>query len=251
MKTRLFLAGATGVIGRRLVPMLMAAGFEVHGSTRSVDKAAALRQQGARAWIVDVFDAQALRDVLLQVRPAIVVHQLTDLPPGLDPARMADAVARNARVRREGTSNLVAAAAAAGCEAIVAQSIAWAYAPSGERPYTETQPLDLSAEGSRAITVAGVAALEAAVLAAPGMRGAVLRYGHLYGPGTGFDAPTGAAPLHVDAAAYAAWLAVQKAGRGVFNLCEPNASVSARKAQDELGWSPDFRLQPGDPEALS
>lgn len=240
-KTKLFLAGATGVIGQRLVPLLVDAGYEVHGSTRSAHKAAALQAQGARPWVVDVFDAAALASALAQVGPAIVVHQLTDLPRHLDPAKMAQAVVNNARIRREGTANLVAAAVAAGCEHVVAQSIAWAYAP-GETPHTESQPLDLAAEGNRAITVGGVAALEAAVLDTHGIKGAVLRYGQLYGPGTGADAPAGASPLHVDAAAHAALLAVQRGAQGIFNICEPNASVSAQKAQTQLGWSASFRI---------
>lgn len=239
---KVFLAGATGAIGRRLVPLLVGAGCEVHGSSRSPDKAGLLMKLGARPCIVDVFDRAALHEVLQQVRPDVVVHQLTDLPPKLDPAQMADAIGRNARVRREGTANLVAAALAAGCRRMVAQSIAWAYA-EGPLPHRESDPLDLGAQGNRAITVGGVAALESAVLGTPGLVGTVLRYGNLYGPGTGADEPAGAAPLHVDAAAAAALLAVQQNAQGVFNVCEPNATVSAAKVIEQLGWSADFRCE--------
>lgn len=241
MKERVFLAGATGAIGRRLVPLLVGAGYEVHGSTRDAAKAALLRGLGAVPVIVDVYDAPALSNALARSRPAVVMHQLTDLPPGLDPSKMSEAVGKNARVRREGTANLVAAALGAGCERIVAQSIAWVYAP-GERPYDESAPLDLGAEGNRAITVGAVAALEAAVLRTPPLRGTVLRYGNLYGPGTGADMPAGASPVHVDAAAHAALLAVTLGIEGIFNIAEPNETVSVRKAQAELGWSSQFRV---------
>lgn len=216
-------------------------GYDVHGSTRSIDKARALTSAGARGWVVDVFDGESLAGVVAEVRPDVVVHQLTDLPRNLDPARIDEAVANNARIRREGTFNLVVAALAAGCRRMVAQSIAWAYAP-GNTPHTESHPLDLAARGNRAITVGGVAALESAVLSTPGLRGAVLRYGNLYGPGTGNDASCGAAPLHVDAAAHAALLAVEREVEGIFNICEPNATVSARRAETELDWSAGFRL---------
>jgi nucleoside-diphosphate-sugar epimerase len=191
--------------------------------------------------VLDVLDAKALSAALAEMRPRIVVHQLTDLPRSLEPSQMKDAIPRNARVRTEGTAHLVAAAVAAGSEHMVAQSIAWAYAP-GARPYEEQQPLDLSAEGPRRITVLAVAALEEAVLSSPPLRGAVLRYGNLYGPGTSTDAPIGASPVHVDAAAHAALLAVQQRAQGLYNIVEPNVTVSGRKAQVELGWSHAFRV---------
>src|SRR5919109_700723 len=119
-------------------------------------------------------------------RPDIVVDQLTDLPLGLDPARMAEGSRRNARMRREGTRNLVAAMLAAGVHRLVAQSIAWMYAP-GPEPHREDDPLDVHAAGPRADTADGVATLERLTVASPSIDGVVLRYGHLYGPGTGAD----------------------------------------------------------------
>ena len=112
----LFLAGATGAIGRRVAPLLVAAGWRVVGTTRSPEKARMLRELGVEPVVVDVFNAAALHEALAAARPEVVVHQLTDLPPGLDPARMADAAQRNARIRDEGTRNLVAAAVAARSE---------------------------------------------------------------------------------------------------------------------------------------
>ncbi|WP_245262226.1 NAD(P)H-binding protein [Mesorhizobium sp. WSM3626] len=189
MAYRIFLAGASGAIGQRLVPQLLAAGHQVTGTTRSADKAVRLEVLGVEPVVVDVFDAKSLSRAMLAARPDIVVHQLTDLPAGLDPSRMAEAVVRNARIREEGTRNLVAAAAAASVRRMVAQSIAWAYAP-GPEPHAEADPLDGGASGNRGISVGGVIALETAVLEAP-FAGIILRYGQLYGPGTGADTPAG------------------------------------------------------------
>jgi len=238
---RIFVAGASGVIGRRLVPMLIEAGHEVHGGTRNGQGAEVLRALGATPWVADVFDREALHAALRRSQPEVVIHQLTDLPAGLDPARMGEAIARNARIRAEGTANLVAATLAVGCSRMVAQSIAWAYAP-GNGMRRESDPLDLDAAGSRATTVRGVVALETAVLHTAHLDGAVLRYGHLYGPGTGTDEPSDPVRLHVDAAAAAALLAMQSKALGAFNICEANDQVSNARAIQLLGWSETFRL---------
>jgi nucleoside-diphosphate-sugar epimerase len=155
---------------------------------------------------------------------------LTDLPPGLDPALMAAARERNTRIREIGTQNLLAAARAAGARRIVAQSIAFAYAP-GPLPHAEEDPLDPSARG--------VISLETQVLGAP-LDGVVLRYGRLYGPGTGVDAAPKGGPLHVDAAADAARRALL-AGDGIYNIAENDGTVAIDRAVSGLGWSPDFR----------
>ena len=154
---RVFLAGATGVIGRRLVPLLVAAGHEVGGTTRSPERCAPLRESGASPVVCDVFDANALREAVVSFSPDLVLHELTDLPD--DASLIGDGTA-NARIRREGTGNLLAAARAAGAARFVAQSVAWA----------------LEGEGG-----AAKAALERSVLDAGGV---VLRYGRFYGPGT-------------------------------------------------------------------
>ena len=158
--SRIFLAGAAGVIGRRLTPLLLAHGHSVWGTTRSPDNGEFLRKLGARPVVVDVFDAEALATAVLDAKPEIVMHQLTDLAAVQDPAQRSSALARNARIRDEGTRNLVAAARKAGARRLIAQSIAWAYAP-GPRPYREDHPLDLNAEGDRLVSVRGVASLEA------------------------------------------------------------------------------------------
>jgi nucleoside-diphosphate-sugar epimerase len=242
MSECLFLAGATGAIGRRVAPLFVAAGWRVVGTTRSSDKASALRQLGVEPVIVDVFDAAALHAALAAARPTVVVHQLTDLPAGLDPSRMAEATVRNARIREEGTRNLVAAALAVGVRRMLAQSVAFAYA-DGPLPHAESDPLDVDAQGARAVSVGGVVSLERQVMEAP-MQGIVLRYGRLYGPGTGFDAPTGAGPVHVDAAARAAELAIARGTPGIYNIAENDGTLDCAKAKRVLGWSADWRAAP-------
>ncbi len=239
MTQTIFVAGATGAIGTRLLPRLVALGHRVFGLTRSVAKSPALLSLGVTPVVVDVFHAEALSAAMCAAKPDIVIHQLTDLPRGLDPSQMEEGVRRNARIRAEGTANVVAAAQAAGAGLLVAQSIAWAYA-SGDEPYTEESPLDLHAEGLRVVSVGGVAVLEKAVLQAPDMTGIVLRYGQLYGPGTGEQSPADKKlPLHVDGAANAVLLAIQAKKPGIFNIVERNATVDTGKAQRELGWQPD------------
>jgi nucleoside-diphosphate-sugar epimerase len=159
MGQRILLAGASGAVGRRLAPLLRDAGHQVAGTTRSAAKAQVLQALGIDPVVVDVFDAQTLSRVVASIRPDIVIHQLTDLPKGLDPSLMTEAVVRNARIRDEGTRNLVRAAVAAGTRRLVAQSIAWVYAP-GPEPHVETNPLDVDAKGDRGVSVRGVAALE-------------------------------------------------------------------------------------------
>jgi nucleoside-diphosphate-sugar epimerase len=170
---RVFVAGASGVIGLRLVPLLVARGHEVAGMTRTPAKAGRLRDLGAEPVVCDAFDAVALRDAVVAFGPDAVVNELTDLPD-----RPAAANEGNARMRREGTRNLLAAAEAADASRFLAQSVAWR----------------LAGEGG-----AAVEELERLVLAAGGV---VLRYGRLYGPGTYYeDEPPAPPRVDVDVAA--------------------------------------------------
>ncbi len=187
MTRRLFLAGASGAIGRRLAPLLIADGWQVIGSTRSPEKAQLLREIGVEPVVVDVFDADALRGVMADARPEIVIHQLTDLPHALDPRKMVEALVRNARLRDEGTRNLVAAAVHAGAKRLIAQSIAFVYA-DGPLPHREEDRLLSETDPVYGETSRAVASLERQVLGAS-LDEIVLRYGLFYGPGTGFDAP--------------------------------------------------------------
>ena len=192
---RVFIAGATGVIGIRLVPLLVADGHEVTGMTRSEQKADALRRLGAAPAICDVYDADALREAVVSANADAVVHLLTDLPD--DMAEIDGFTAANARIRREGTRNLLAAAEAAGASRFLAESLA--ARPDGDAG-------------------AAVDELERSVLAAGGV---VLRYGWLYGPDTYYEQDLPDPPrIHVDEAARRTALELER-GTGVIELVEP------------------------------
>jgi len=240
MTKRIFLAGASGAIGRRLAPLLVANGWLVTGSTRSQEKMAMLRELGVEPILVDVFDAGALKRLLSEIRPEIVIHQLTDLPYALEAGKMTAALVRNARLRDEGTRNLVAAAVNAGAKRLVAQSISFIY-DDGAKPHQETDPLLPITHPVYGETVQGVMSLERQVLEAP-LDGIVLRYGLIYGPGTGFDAPIAPGSVHVDAAAKAAELAVTMGQPGIFNVAESDGSVSSDKAIQSFGWNAAWRM---------
>ncbi|MGW5309394.1 NAD-dependent epimerase/dehydratase family protein [Nocardia thailandica] len=173
---RILLAGATGVIGVRLLPLLVGAGHEVAGLTRTPGKVETLRAAGALPLVRDVYDADGLVEAAGAFAPDLVMHQLTDLPD--DIADLAASGEANARIRTEGTANLLAAAKAAGARRFLAQSIAWE-PPAGRG--------------------AVIAAHEAAVLDAGGV---ILRYGQFHGPGTYYETePPGHPRVHVDTAA--------------------------------------------------
>ena len=145
MAQRILLAGATSAVGRRMLPLLRAAGYEVTGTTRVASKVEELRAAGITPAVVDVYDRATLGAAMRAARPDVVVHQLTDLPPGLKAELMAEGLIRNARVRIEGTRNVVDAALGAGVGRLVAQSIAFVYAP-GPEPHDESDPLNSPAE---------------------------------------------------------------------------------------------------------
>ena len=188
------MAGASGVLGLRLVPLLVAAGHDVAGMTRTPGKADRLRELGAEPVVCDVYDASALRDAVVAFGPEAVVHELTDLPD--EEARIPEQAGANARMRREGTRNLVAAARAAGARRLLAQSIAW----------------EPDREGAEA-----KADLERQVLEAGGV---VLRYGRLYGPGTYYEDTLPEPPrVHADEAARRT-VAALAAPSGVLELVE-------------------------------
>ena len=236
---KVFLAGATGAIGRRLVPLLLRDGHEVTGTTRSADNARELERSGVIPAVLDVFDPHALTAAMRAARPESVIHQLTDLPREFDEARIVASYANNARIRSEGTRNLIAAAQAAAARRLIVQSIAFGYAPGGE-PHPETDPLDVS-DPARAVTIKGAADMEQQVLAS-GLDAVILRYGFFYGPGTWHEEPTRKPGLHVDAAAQAAMLALTRGG-GIYNIADEDGVVTIAKARAELGFDPQVRLQ--------
>jgi 2-alkyl-3-oxoalkanoate reductase len=234
-----FVAGASGAIGRPLVPMLARAGHDVTGTTRSDQRAEAIRAAGATPAVVDALDAPALRQAVEQAAPEVIVHQLTALPHRFEPRRK-DLYDATNRIRREGTSNLLDAARAAGARRFVCQSIAFAYRP-GTRPEVmdEEAPLALGAPPPFGEGVRAIAEMERAVLGAENLEGLVLRYGWFYGPGTFFaeDGSTAAdvrrrrfpiigkgaglfSYVHVDDAAAATVAAVERGAPGVYNVVD-------------------------------
>jgi nucleoside-diphosphate-sugar epimerase len=182
---RVFVAGASGAIGRPLVKQLVAAGHEVSGMTRREEKAEELRAAGAEAVVCDVFDVEALNAAVAGAEPEAVVHALTALPPKFDPK--SDYLAATNRVRTEGTRNLVTAARAAGARRIVAESVAFFYEPEGDWVKDEEARLFVDPPGRFAAAKEALVALERGVVEAEGMEGLVLRCGWLYGPGTYYE----------------------------------------------------------------
>jgi nucleoside-diphosphate-sugar epimerase len=237
---KVFLAGAAGAIGRRLVPLLLGAGHKVTGTTRSAATAKELERAGVTPAVLDIFDAPKVAAAVAAAAPEVIIHQLTDLPRAFDQARIVAAYFANARIRTEGTRHLVTAAQAAGVHRFIAQSIAFAYAPGGE-PHPETDPLNL-ADPTRATTVRGTVEMERQLLSASGFDAIVLRYGLLYGPGTWYERAAPRPALHVDAAAHAALLAMTRGTAGVYNIADNDGAVSIAKAREALRFDPHFRL---------
>jgi nucleoside-diphosphate-sugar epimerase len=236
---RVFLAGATGVIGRRLLPRLLEAGHDVTAMTRREDRATVLREAGAVPAVCDVFDAERLREAVQRAQPDVVLHELTDLPQALDPRKMEVQLAGNDRIRTEGTRNLVAAAVAAGAHRMVAQSIAFAYAPAGEGLKREEDALWDDAPWPWSRSVNALRELDAAVTGTEGIDGLVLRYGWFYGAGSSYarDGFFGDQVrkrrfpvvgrgsgvfsfIHVDDAADATVAAVERGAPGIYNIVD-------------------------------
>jgi nucleoside-diphosphate-sugar epimerase len=235
---RVFVAGASGAVGRPLVPKLVAAGHEVTGMTRSESKTEDVRRAGARAVVADVFDVDALGAAMEEARPEVIVHELTALPDRID-FRKADTYAATNRVRTEGTGNLIEAARAAGARRLVCQSIAFAYRMDGEGLKTETDPLLSEAAGAFGSGVSALREMEAMVLGSDGLDGLVLRYGFFYGPGTYYAADGTSTDdvrrrrmpivgknsgvfsfIHVDDAADATVAAVERGAPGIYNVTD-------------------------------
>jgi 2-alkyl-3-oxoalkanoate reductase len=236
---RVFVAGASGAIGRPLVAKLIAADHEVTGMTRSESKAEDVRAAGAEAAVVDVFDRDALHTAIGQARPDAVVHQLTDLPERMS-FRDKNLYTGTNRLRTEGTHNLLDAARAAGTRRFVAQSIAFAYRNDGARVKTEEDPILADAPEPFGSGVRALHEMESTVVGAEeGLDGLVLRYGFFYGPGTHYgkggtiveDVRRRRLPIvgkgtgtfsfiHVDDAADATVAAVERGAAGIYNVTD-------------------------------
>jgi len=237
---RIFVAGATGALGRRLVPLLLAGGHQVTAMTRSPAKSDGLRAAGAEPVVADALDLEAVLAAITAARPEVVVHQLTDLA-GVTNLRKFDAgFAATNRLRTEGTDHLLAAARVAGTRRFVAQSFAgWPFARIGGPVKTEDDPLDPDPPAELRRTLDAIRRLEAAVLGAQGVEGLVLRYGGFYGPGTSAGAGgymlddlrrrrfpiVGAGTgvwsfIHIDDAATATAAAVERGAPGIYQIVD-------------------------------
>jgi nucleoside-diphosphate-sugar epimerase len=256
---RVFVAGATGAIGRQLVPRLVAAGHEVVGMTRSPERSEQLRESGADPVVCNALDAEAVRTAINESRPQALIHELTELPARLEPRKYREGLAATNRLRREGTRNLIAAARSAGVERILAQSIAFAYAPTGDWIKGEDAPLWVEAPAPLAATMGAVADLEGQVLGAGGI---ALRYGYFYGPGTQFEgffaelARSRRFPIvgrgearwsfiHVGDAADATVAALERATPGAYNIVDDDpvqAAVWMPIYAESVGAKPPLRV---------
>lgn len=235
-------AGATGVIGMRLCKMLVKDDWLVIGTTRDKKKTKLLEDIGVEPVVVDVYDEKKLEEILIRVKPDVVMHQLTDLPAGLDPEKMEAALVSNAKLREIGTKNLINAAAKAGVKKMIAQSIAFVYEP-GPVPHTEESSLLNFNDPVYGTTSRAIASLEDQVMHAPFI-GIVLRNGLLYGPDTGFDAPVDFVPtVHVDACAHAAFLALKCQTNAIYNVADDDIRLSTQKVKSELEWNPNYRIE--------
>jgi 2-alkyl-3-oxoalkanoate reductase len=237
---RIFVAGATGAVGRRLVPMLVRRGHTVLATTRAAGRVAQLRALGAEPVVVDALDRSAVVAALESARPAVVVHQLTALSHARSLKHFDREFALTNRLRTEGTNHLLEGARAVGAKRFIAQSFTgWTNPRDGDRIKTEEDPLDPHPPGSMRQTLDAIRYIEQVVAEARDMEGTVLRYGYLYGPGTSFGpggdileavrrrrfplVGSGAGVwsfIHVDDIAAATVIAAEGAPPGVYNVVD-------------------------------
>ena len=217
--------------------MLVEAGHEVTGTTRSPDTATRIRAAGARPVILDVFDGPALEVAVIASRAEVVIYQVTDLALAPGETLSDERLERNALVREAGTLHIVAATAAAGAHRLIAQSVAWLYLP-GPEPHLEDESIVPAPPAATPRTRQAVLDLERLVTTDRRFEGVVLRYGRLYGPGTWTATPDEPPTVHVEAAARAAALAVDRGEPGIYHIANDGGPVSTDKARRLLGWVP-------------
>jgi 2-alkyl-3-oxoalkanoate reductase len=249
---RVFVAGATGAIGRPLIAQLREAGHEVVGTTRSPERAEAVRDLGAEPVVVDALDTEALRGAVIQARPEVVINQLTRLPDRLNYRKQEETFGATTELRGRAGPALAGAAAEAGARRLIVQSVCFYYASNGTEAHTEEDPLlqlPLDTPGARGLIA--VETLERAALETPGLEGVVLRYGYFYGPRThyakdgswGDDVRRRRYPvigegtgifsfIQIDDAAAATVGALER-GAGIYNVCDDDPAPMSE-------WLPAF-----------
>jgi nucleoside-diphosphate-sugar epimerase len=262
---RVFVAGATGAIGKQLVPRLVEAGHEVHGMTRSESKQAMLHELGAVPVVADALDPDQVAEAVGRARPEVIVHQLTAIG-AVDMRHFDRDFALTNRLRTEGTDHLLSAGQAVGVRRFVAQGVGsyGAYARTGGPVKTEEDPLDPTPAREMRETLAAIRHLEEAVLGARWTEGIVLRYGVFYGPGTSLapgaeqfelvrrrkfplvgDGGGVWSFIHVADAAEATVAAVERGSRGVYNVVDDDPAPVAKwlpALAQELGAKKPMRV---------
>jgi nucleoside-diphosphate-sugar epimerase len=250
---KVFVAGATGAIGKRLVPELVAAGYEVVAMIRSPQQAEGLEAAGVEPVVADALDKGAVAGVVRRAKPEVVIHQLTALTGVKDYKNFDREFALTNRLRIEGTDHLLEAALQAGSRRFIAQSYGgWNYERAGIGLKTEEDPLDPTPPHNQRETLAAIHYVEQAVVGASEIEGIALRYANLYGPGTGLavDGNIGAAVrkrmlpivgdgagvwsfIHVDDAASATIAAIRRGAPGIYNIVDDEPAPVAV-------WLPEF-----------
>ncbi len=258
---KVFLAGGSGVIGRRLIPQLVAAGCLVAATTRSTAKGPMIQSLGATPVVVDALDAPALRKAVTDFRPDAVMNQLSDLPQRYNPRKLGPYYERTSRLRVDATRTLLSAASEGGARRFVYQSLAFMYVSAGPAALAENAELAAHAPEPFGSAVRATVEGERLALSADGITGVALRYGQLYGPGTYFGQDgdfarqarrrmlpivgTGAGVfsfLHIDDAAGAAVVALER-GEGVYNIVDDDPAPARE-------WIPAFCRDVGAPAPM-
>ena len=254
---RIFVAGASGAIGRQLVPRLVEAGHEVHGMTRSESKRPLLEELGAVPVVADALDADQVAGAVATAQPEVIVDQLTAIPESIDMRHIDREFELTNRLRTEGTDHLLSAAQAVGVKRFVAQSNAAGYPTSGSAVKGEEEPLASDPRSPLATNAAAIRYLEEAVLGAAWTEGIALRYGWFYGPGTSMapgketyemirkrkfplvgDGGGVWSFVHVADAAEATVAAVEHGRRGAYNVVDDDPAAVAE-------WLPELSRQLG------
>jgi nucleoside-diphosphate-sugar epimerase len=258
---KILVAGATGAVGKQLVPRLVAHGHEVWGTTRSPSKQAVLGDLGATPVVADALDADAVSRVVAKAQPDVIVHELTALSGAMEMRNVDRDFALTNRLRTEATDHLLAAGRAVGVQRFVAQSFAgWPFARRGGPVKTEDDPLDTTPASTMRETLAAIRHLEEAVAEAGWTEGIVLRYGGFYGPGTSlgpggehvdllrrrrFPVVGGGGGVwsfvHIEDAADATVAAVEHGRRGIYNVVDDDPAPVAEwlpAAADAVGARP-------------